>query len=558
MPFRALQGKDYIGRAKELEFLERALLHADDAVAGSIFLDGERGMGKTELLKQLFGLLFWKQDRVAPCYHAINPAFLSAPIFARTYFTRFLCQRIAFEKKEQSLLLLENGGLDPIAAVAEERNIAWACELVREFNAIVDDPLSQLRFALHAPHRSALMSGVPLAVCIDDFHQLRNFTLDAQPNPALISLFEEVISSAHAPHVITGTSAVLRDLPFTHKLKRVVLASLDAANAAALVQTKLSTQNAEHTFPPLLMRRLGGNPCYLHHVSMAACRPDKIENERDFWRAYIDEISDGSLYDYWSTAFKSMFTAPGERKLALSLAHKIHRSAQLLSTKQLAAGLSITEERAETLAYRLYLAGIIQGAFGIFRPNDDYVQRDVIDCLYAKEILAKAHHQLVSECWEKLLAEKPGLLRFDLVLPMTKEAELVAAQCVEQVGKNLKLNQDVVGQLQIAVIEACINAQEHSRGIEKKIYVSIVADEQRLEVSVESDGQEFIVLETGEPFTSHGAEKQPGRGWGIKLMKRFVDDVRFEKTTRGTKTVLIKKLEDSLRSSDEENGAAHA
>jgi anti-sigma regulatory factor (Ser/Thr protein kinase) len=57
-----------------------------------------------------------------------------------------------------------------------------------------------------------------------------------------------------------------------------------------------------------------------------------------------------------------------------------------------------------------------------------------------------------------------------------------------------------------------------------------------------SSGQEFIVQETGEPFGDRGISKAPGRGWGLKLMKRYADDVRFEKTLRGVKTVLIKNL----------------
>ena len=51
--------------------------------------------------------------------------------------------------------------------------------------------------------------------------------------------------------------------------------------------------------------------------------------------------------------------------------------------------------------------------------------------------------------------------------------------------------------------------------------------------------------ETGEPFGYAGARKTPGRGWGLKLIKRFVDDVIFGKTARGTKVVLVKKLEKS-------------
>ena len=88
--------------------------------------------------------------------------------------------------------------------------------------------------------------------------------------------------------------------------------------------------------------------------------------------------------------------------------------------------------------------------------------------------------------------------------------------------------------------------------MEDKVYVSIAAEEDHLEVSVESAGQEFIVQETGEPFRDQEAAKTTGRGWGIKLIKRFVDQVKFEKTTYGTKIVLIKKIEKSASIHQEE------
>ena len=94
---------------------------------------------------------------------------------------------------------------------------------------------------------------------------------------------------------------------------------------------------------------------------------------------------------------------------------------------------------------------------------------------------------------------------------MAREAELIVAQSLEQIGKNLNLNQDAIGQLQIAVIEACINAIEHGRGMDDKIYVSVAVDGDQTEVSVESAGQEFIIQETREPYRDQEAEKSRKR-----------------------------------------------
>src|SRR5512143_1702893 len=66
MLFSQLQEKDFVDRREELDGLSARVLQADGGRARSVVLSGPRGIGKTELLRHLFGRLFWKQDRVAP------------------------------------------------------------------------------------------------------------------------------------------------------------------------------------------------------------------------------------------------------------------------------------------------------------------------------------------------------------------------------------------------------------------------------------------------------------------------------------------------------------
>jgi serine/threonine-protein kinase RsbW len=239
---------------------------------------------------------------------------------------------------------------------------------------------------------------------------------------------------------------------------------------------------------------------------------------------------------------KGFFPDVGVRRTALAIAYKIYHTSEPLSCQRIAKAFALTDGQAEAIAHALYLAGFVRGEFGVFRAVEDGVLRDIIDCAYMKEILGKPTLELEQEFLGRSLPQKEGVLQFDMTLPMIKDAELVAAQCLEQIGKNLHISQEDLGQLQIAVIEACINAIEHSKGAEKKMYLSFVADGDHVEVSIESSGREFAVQETGEPFGDREHVKSSGRGLGIKMMRRFADEVRFEKTARGTKTVLIKNL----------------
>ncbi|HTG00781.1 MAG TPA: ATP-binding protein [Nitrospirota bacterium] len=541
MSFSSLREKDFLDRQAELNGLFKRVLQADAGAAQSIVLSGPRGVGKTELLKQLFGLLYWTQERVAPFFYTVNPALISAAAFSRDYLIAFLCQRLAFQKKEQALLDHSGMTLEGLRLVAEDHDAAWVKELIDRYIQSSATPVDALRVALAAPRRSALATGMAVAVLVDNFHWLNALRLEGVPDHNAVSFFSEPLTFGKTPYVIAGNTTELLEMPATSGLERMQVRPLGPAGTQSRVQTLLSSMDAGGSVPHLLLRRLGGNPLYLGRVIARSCglaNPD----EKDFWNAYIQEVMDGGLFLFWSAALKSAFPDLRLRRTALAILYKIYHAAEPLSSAQIASSFSLAEVLADDIAHTLYLAEFIRGEFGVFRATDDLVLRDIVDCLYLKEILAKSPRDLEQELRATLLPQKEQSVRFDLTLPMTREAELVAAQCLEQIGKNLHLNPDAVGQMQIAMIEACINAMEHSRGAERKVYVCIVADKSQVEVSVESTGREFILQETGEPYGERDSSHPANRGWGLKLIKRFADQVKFEKTAAGTKIVLLKLI----------------
>jgi serine/threonine-protein kinase RsbW len=540
MSFSSLREKDFFDRHEELTGLLKRVLQAESGSSQSIVLSGPRGMGKTELLKQLFGLLFWTQDRVAPFFYTVNPALISASAFSRDYLIGFICHRLAFQKKEQHLLDHNGITLDGLRSLAEDHDAAWAQELIDRYVQSSTNPVDALRVALAAPRRSTLATGMAVAVLVDDFHWMNALRLDGVPDPQAVSFFAEPLAFGKTPHIIAGNAAELLEMPVTGGLERLQVRPLGPAGTSSRVQALLHALEAEGSMPHLLLRRLAGNPLYLGRVAVRAGLKSKPD-EKDFWNAYIHEVMDGALFLFWSAALKAAFPDLRLRRTALAILYKIYHAAEPPSCQQIASSFSLSDVQAGEIAHILYLAGFIRGEFGVFRATEDQVLRDIIDCLYLKEILAKSPRDLEQELRDTLLPQKEQAVRFDLTLPMAHETELVAAQCLEQIGKNLHLNQDAVGQLQIALIEACINAMEHSRGAERKIYVSIAVDEAQMEVSVESTGREFILQETGEPYSDR--DNHPAnRGWGLKLIKRFADQVKFEKTAHGTKIVLFKKI----------------
>jgi serine/threonine-protein kinase RsbW len=542
MSFSALQEKDFVGRQEELAALTKRLMVAHGGQARSAVLSGHRGMGRTELLKQLFSRLFWKQDRVAPFYYSVNPALLSAEAFSRNYLTRFLCQRLAYQKKEQALLHLDGISLSDASSLLEEQGATWASAILEQYDRSSGDPLDALRIALSAPYLSALATGTSVVVLIDEFHRLKGIHRGGVPEPRLVALFEGPMSSGRTPHLVTGNSPELQEMAVARGLERIPLPPLGPEGMLSKVHALLSAQGSEGNVPGRLQRHLGGNPFYLECVVRAACAKGSPD-EKVFWNAYVGEIREGALAVSWSAVLKDFFPDLAMRRTALEMAYAVCHATEPLSLKRIAKSLALTDAQATDTAQALYLAGFIRGEFGVFRAAEDRVVRDIIECLYLREVLAKSAQEQEQLFREALFPQKEQGVRFDMTIPMARESELVVAQCLEQIGKNLQLNEDAIGQLQIAVIEACINAIEHGKGVDDKIRIIVAVDNDRLSVAIESAGPEFIVQETGEPFTDQGAEKASNRGWGIKLMKRFADEVTFERIPGGTRTILIKRLE---------------
>ncbi len=209
MPLRTLPEKDFFGRKEELADLYRRSLEIEKGITQSVFLSGRRGVGKTELLKQLFNNLFWKQDKVAPFYYSINSAILSVSDFSRDYLMRYICQRLAFENKESSLIYREGLSIDGLTSILEERKAFWALEILDVYIQC-HEPIDSLRIALNAPHQSTLATGMSVVVMIDEFQRLNNFHISGNADPILVALFEMPLSFRKTPHLITGNQAEIQ------------------------------------------------------------------------------------------------------------------------------------------------------------------------------------------------------------------------------------------------------------------------------------------------------------------------------------------------------------
>lgn len=133
---------------------------------------------------------------------------------------------------------------------------------------------------------------------------------------------------------------------------------------------------------------------------------------------------------------------------------------------------------------------------------------------------------------------------FEMVIPMGDDAELIAANTVEQIARRLNFMPEAINQIKTALVEACINASEHSLSPDRKIYQRFRVESDRLVVTVSSRG---VRLPSSAPIQSPNGHELNGenasrRGWGLKLIRTLMDEVEFEKVDDGTRLRMTKFL----------------
>lgn len=133
-------------------------------------------------------------------------------------------------------------------------------------------------------------------------------------------------------------------------------------------------------------------------------------------------------------------------------------------------------------------------------------------------------------------SDELALNEYEIVIPMDADAELIAAHAVEEIARRHKLDSRSINQIKTALIEACINASEHSLSPDRKIYQRFRLEDDRVVLTVSNRGLRLeAIRQSDEPDDSR-------RGWGLKLMRRLMDEVTIEDVDDGTRIVMTKYM----------------
>jgi serine/threonine-protein kinase RsbW len=134
---------------------------------------------------------------------------------------------------------------------------------------------------------------------------------------------------------------------------------------------------------------------------------------------------------------------------------------------------------------------------------------------------------------------------FTLDVPSTTENLALIREFVNRVAAQAGMSEVEVGQLELAVDEACANVIEHAYGDDntKQVMVRAVFDEDTLRIHVIDTGTGFDPTTVQQQDLKDLIAKRRTGGLGMRLIKTLMDEVHYEiEPGKKNELRMVKKL----------------
>lgn len=138
---------------------------------------------------------------------------------------------------------------------------------------------------------------------------------------------------------------------------------------------------------------------------------------------------------------------------------------------------------------------------------------------------------------EDAIGKKAIQNEYEMIVPMGEDTELIAAQTIEDIARRHHFAPKAINQIKTALVEACINATEHSLSPDQKIYQKFAVEDDKLTITISNRGLRLADKQAQEIAPDEGR-----RGWGLNLMKTLMDEVKLEQVDDGTRISMVKYL----------------
>lgn len=132
----------------------------------------------------------------------------------------------------------------------------------------------------------------------------------------------------------------------------------------------------------------------------------------------------------------------------------------------------------------------------------------------------------------------PKVEEYEIVIPIGDDTELISAHALEDIARKHSYPAKAVNQIKTALVEACINATEHSLSPDRRIYQKFSVDDEKMTISISNRG--LRLTDKIESAVTKPSNEEGRRGWGLGLIRNLMDEVRVESVDDGTRIIMTK------------------
>ena len=129
-----------------------------------------------------------------------------------------------------------------------------------------------------------------------------------------------------------------------------------------------------------------------------------------------------------------------------------------------------------------------------------------------------------------------------LIIPICQNMEFAAAKTASILAKLMDFEKQHIEEIQLAIIEACINAFEHSGSDDGQVFINFIMGDDELELRITDHGVGFRIDQVDDSRKQKSENKGlQKRGWGLEIIRHMMDKVDIESTENGTTVTMVKK-----------------
>ena len=419
--FQSVPADEFTDREEIIGMLVERATNTPRDMTLSASIVGQRRLGKTAVMEQVYNRLFWEQTQVVPIYFNFESKPTTSTEFALVYFTNFLKQYVAFRLKDDDLARLEDErvNVDRLVSLAE----TLEDDPITNYAGAMQYRLSSSTFSLHEKLESAIYlprkvmeynrarwkPETPIFVMLDEFQNILLINYSDGKPARMTGLYQWAVEGRQCPHFVTGSAVrlinqeVLGTGALFGRFRYIEFPPMENVYGLELVE-KLAFKYGLTIPEPVagyVVTRCGGNPFYIRCVVMQATeqRLPGVDSEQAVNNLIAHEITHGQIWRDWGSQLQRYFEQINSYYISKRILFYAARyEDERVVPEDIAATVKRPVEEVNDVLRQLAFAEMIDARGGnIFYNVKDPLLRDFIKSQYEMDVEGEPWKRVYTE-----------------------------------------------------------------------------------------------------------------------------------------------------------------